>query len=112
MTRTPHTTAWLATLALAAGAAATLAVAQQPTPAPAPAQTPPTSPPSTDPATEPGKPDVAEAKPPVVDDKAKTPEASASEKPRKPATATGSPQRFEPTEKVRPDFDVPFPIDI
>ena len=26
--------------------------------------------------------------------------------------AKGSPQRFEPTEKVRPDFDVAFPVDI
>ena len=57
-----------------------------------------------------GKPVVAEAKPPVEKDKA--PEPSPSEKPRKPAAATGSPQRFEPTEKVRPDFDVAFPIDI
>jgi hypothetical protein len=106
MTRTPHPTTWLATLVLAAGATATLAVAQQPTPAPAQA------PPASDTAAEPGKPDGAETKPPVVDDKTKTPEASATEKPRKPAAATGSPQRFEPTEKVRPDFDVPFPIDI
>jgi cytoskeletal protein RodZ len=32
--------------------------------------------------------------------------------PDKPAAAKGSVQRFEPTEKVRPDFDVAFPIDI
>jgi hypothetical protein len=30
----------------------------------------------------------------------------------KPVAAKGSPQRFEPTEKVRPDFDVAFPVDI
>jgi hypothetical protein len=30
----------------------------------------------------------------------------------KPAAAKGSPQRFEPTERVRPDFDVAFPVDI
>lgn len=29
-----------------------------------------------------------------------------------PAAGKGSPQRFEPTEKVRPDFDVAFPVDI
>jgi hypothetical protein len=29
-----------------------------------------------------------------------------------PTTGKGSPQRFEPTEKVRPDFDVAFPVDI
>ena len=109
MTRALHTAAWLATLALVAGVTATLAVAQQPATGPAPAQTPPAAAPP-DPASEPVKPDVAEAKPPV--DKEKTPEPSPSEKPRKPAAATGSPQRFEPTEKVRPDFDVPFPIDI
>jgi hypothetical protein len=32
--------------------------------------------------------------------------------PVKPVAAKGSPQRFEPTEKVRPDFDVAFPVDI
>ncbi len=30
----------------------------------------------------------------------------------RPADAKGSPQHFEPTEKVRPDFDVAFPVDI
>ncbi len=30
----------------------------------------------------------------------------------RPAAAKGSPQHFEPTEKVRPDFDVAFPVDI
>ena len=30
----------------------------------------------------------------------------------RPVAAKGSPQRFEPTEKVRPDFDVAFPVDI
>jgi hypothetical protein len=29
-----------------------------------------------------------------------------------PTAGKGSPQRFEPTEKVRPDFDVAFPVDI
>jgi len=29
-----------------------------------------------------------------------------------PAPSKSSPQRFEPTEKVRPDFDVAFPVDI
>lgn len=28
------------------------------------------------------------------------------------AAGKGSPQRFEPTEKVRPDYDVAFPVDI
>jgi hypothetical protein len=40
---------------------------------------------------------------------AKTPDAAA---PAKPAAAKGSPQRFEPSERVRPDFDVAFPVDI
>jgi hypothetical protein len=31
---------------------------------------------------------------------------------RAPAAGKGSPQRFEPSEKVRPDFDVAFPVDI
>ena len=29
-----------------------------------------------------------------------------------PTSSKSSPQRFEPTEKVRPDFDVAFPVDI
>lgn len=29
-----------------------------------------------------------------------------------PAAAKGTPQRFEPSERVRPDFDVAFPVDI
>jgi len=29
-----------------------------------------------------------------------------------PPSSKPSPQRFEPTEKVRPDFDVAFPVDI
>jgi hypothetical protein len=32
--------------------------------------------------------------------------------PPAPAASKSSPQRFEPTEKVRPDFDVAFPVDI
>lgn len=39
----------------------------------------------------------------------KTPDAAP---PPKPAAAKGSPQRFEPSERVRPDFDVAFPVDI
>jgi hypothetical protein len=38
--------------------------------------------------------------------------AAAESAPAKPVAAKGSPQRFEPTEKVRPDFDVAFPVDI
>jgi hypothetical protein len=40
------------------------------------------------------------------------PATAPAETTRKPASSTGSPQRFEPTEKVRPDFDVAFPVDI
>jgi hypothetical protein len=32
--------------------------------------------------------------------------------PAKPDAARSAPQRFEPTEKVRADFEVSFPIDI
>jgi hypothetical protein len=40
------------------------------------------------------------------------PASSEPAAPAKPAAAKGTPQRFEPTEKVRPDFDVAFPVDI
>jgi hypothetical protein len=49
-----------------------------------------------------------EATPPATPAEGKTaPPSSATD--RKPAT---SPGRFEPTEKVRADFDVSFPVDI
>jgi hypothetical protein len=38
------------------------------------------------------------------------PKADAASTP--PTASKSSPQRFEPTEKVRPDFDVAFPVDI
>jgi hypothetical protein len=38
--------------------------------------------------------------------------ATSGTAPAKPAAGKGAPQRFEPTEKVRPDFDVAFPVDI
>jgi len=40
-------------------------------------------------------------------------DAAPAAKPTNPPAPTGSsPARFEPTEKVRADFDVSFPIDI
>jgi hypothetical protein len=79
--------------------AASYAVAQQSTPTrPAPAET--TEAPATDAAAASGN------------EKSTGPDAEASKAPAKPAAAQGSPQRFEPTEKVRPDFDVAFPVDI
>lgn len=49
----------------------------------------------------------------AADDKkagpAKAPDAAT---PSRPAAAKGTPQRFEPSERVRPDFDVAFPVDI
>lgn len=41
---------------------------------------------------------------------AANPPDAATAKP--PAASKSSPQHFEPTEKVRPDFDVAFPVDI
>jgi hypothetical protein len=82
--------------------------AQQNLPAPtaAPTQAPAASqPPAAEPAAEPA-PDAAVAPAAAAAaPQAATPAAA-------PASAKGSPQRFEPTEKVRPDFDVAFPVDI
>jgi len=78
--------------------AAGLALAQQNLPAPAPA---PTEPAAAEPA--------AGAQAGGDDATA----AGGDEAPAaRPAAAKGSPQRFEPSEKVRPDFDVAFPVDI
>ena len=46
------------------------------------------------------------------DDKSATTKAGDEAPGAKPVAAKGSPQHFEPTEKVRPDFDVAFPVDI
>jgi hypothetical protein len=80
--------------------AAGLAFAQQNVPAPRPG---PTDPAATAPAA------GAEA---GGDDKAAAGKTVAEAPADKPVAAKGSPQRFEPTEKVRPDFDVAFPVDI
>ena len=80
--------------------AAGLAFAQQNLPVPTPA---PPEPPATEPVA------GAEA---GGDDEAAAGKASGEAPAAKPAAAKGSPQRFEPTEKVRPDFDVAFPVDI
>ena len=80
--------------------AAGLAFAQQNLPVPKPA---PTEPAATEPAA------GAEA---AGDDAAAAGKARDEAPAAKPAAAKGSPQRFEPTEKVRPDFDVAFPVDI
>ena len=80
--------------------AAGLAFAQQNLPVPAPA---PTEPAATEPAAGAEAAGAGEAAAGKAGD-----EAPAA----RPAAAKGSPQRFEPTEKVRPDFDVAFPVDI
>jgi hypothetical protein len=87
--------------------------AQQNLPAPttAPTQAPASSqPPAAAPVSEPASdaavaPAAAATEAIAVAPQAATPSAG-------PAAAKGSPQRFEPTEKVRPDFDVAFPVDI
>jgi hypothetical protein len=103
---------WLIALV---GVAATAIAADPP-----PAQTP--SAPATTPATtkpvDPSKPtDPAK---PAVDNKSPTDaKAPAAQKPAgdtKPPTkdpnTPSTPQRFVPSEQVRPDFDVSFPVDI
>jgi hypothetical protein len=82
----------LALAILAAG----IAFAQQQLPATAP--TPASVPATTEPA--------------PAGDTAAGDEAVPDAPPPRPAAAKGSPQRFEPSEKVRPDFDVAFPVDI
>jgi len=68
------------------------------------AQAPPASPPQTAPVPAASAPEDEKKAAPAQDPDAATPP--------KPAAARGSPQRFEPSERVRPDFDVAFPVDI
>jgi cytoskeletal protein RodZ len=96
-------------LFLGALAAATVLRAQEPPkatatpPAPAPAGEPVAEPAAEPPVTP--TPAEAEAAAPAGD---KAAPATATD--RKPASAPSG--RFEPTEKVRADFDVSFPVDI
>jgi hypothetical protein len=104
-------------------AGVTVLRAQEPPPPAPAARTVPASNPSTaEPPAQPGAaaPDEAAAK------QADTPDETASTEAARPAAterddvadqaaappAGPSPARFEPTEKVRADFDVAFPIDI
>jgi hypothetical protein len=84
-----------------------IAYAQQNLPAPVPSA-------ATDPRS--GDAESGTAPPPADDAPiAAAPKAADGTAPQpspSPSTGKGSPQRFEPTEKVRPDFDVAFPIDI
>jgi hypothetical protein len=93
--------------------------AQETPPAPPPEPLPP--PTDVAPAT-PGRPDAAPA---TTEDTSPAPTASAEQATTQdvtppPAAADGKPagkvgptrDRFEPTEKVRADFDVSFPVDI
>jgi hypothetical protein len=65
---------------------------------------PPAAPPSEGPTTE----APAEAADEEVDGEEPPPEAT----PRTPGVVGDTPVHFEPTEKVRADFDVSFPVDI
>jgi hypothetical protein len=96
-------------LLVAGFAAVTLALAQQP-PAAEPTAEPPPSTAAETPT--PTPPTTAEAPAPAGEDDAPTATTGPEPAPNKPAAARGSPQRFEPSEKVRADFDVAFPIDI
>ena len=123
--RTFWTTARYPARALLISVVCTLALAQVPpdpgksAPEPAATEQPPSSgqpaateqpPPN---AGEPADQGKVDSDAPASSDKAGTDEtAPPASTPDKPAAAKGSPQHFEPTEKVRPDFDVAFPVDI
>ena len=76
--------------------------------------------PAAPPAATPAKPAAAESATPKGDENPKVKEddaaadKAAAGKPKPAATAAdkSSPQRFVPSEQVRADFDVSFPIDI
>jgi hypothetical protein len=77
----------------------------------APAQAPPAAAADVTPATAPAGTDPGTA--PTEDAKAPAASQPSGEKSAPAGAATGQPkERFEPTEKVRADFDVSFPVDI
>ena len=87
---------------------------------PAPAK--PAAAPAATPAPAPAKPAAAESATPKSDEDPKAKEAGEGEEKQAAAKSTAtaadkagdkaSPQRFVPSEQVRADFDVSFPIDI
>ena len=72
-------------------------------PAPPPAE-------RTDAPAQPGS--KADPAPGAADKDGTAPAGDPATQPGSPVPAGSSPTRFEPTEKVRADFDVSFPIDI
>ena len=77
----------------------TTALAADPAPPPTDSKTPPAT-------KAPATPDDAKAK------DAKEPTAAATPAGKPTKDSAGTPQRFIPTEQVRSDFDVSFPVDI
>ena len=102
-------------MTLVAGTVVVLGAFGAPAAQETPVQAPPAAAPDVTPATAPAE---SEAGPASTDDAQEaTPAASqsqpAGEKPAPAGAATRPPkERFEPTEKVRADFDVSFPVDI
>jgi len=80
--------------------------AQEPRPAPQPASS------ASVPAVAPAKPVQSDADPAAATIEAAPDSGNAPAKASQPATSVPSPARFVPTEKVRADFDVSFPVDI
>lgn len=96
-------------------AAITPVFAQDAPAKPAEAAKPATPAPASKPAEKPAEPakaestTQAEAKPPTTQAK---PTASADAAKKPAADANAAPQKFIPSEQVRADFDVSFPVDI
>jgi hypothetical protein len=76
-------------------------------------ETPPPAPPATPPAAEPGAPPARADEAPAVPANADAPAPPAGKSDGKAGGKVGPTRdRFEPSEKVRADFDVSFPVDI
>jgi len=107
--RHSHATIGLAATAIAAALLAAVAFAQDTSPAPAASSTSPA------PVGEVGQ-RPGEGKDSKPKGTSPAPAGEVGSKPGEgsspPTSSKPSPQRFEPTEKVRPDFDVAFPVDI
>ncbi len=99
---------WVLTIWVLIGLTTAPLFAAEPTPAPAKTEAKPAAAPAATPMPTPQQAASATSKTDATESEAKESPESA----KNPSSKGPSPQRFTPSEQVRADFDVSFPIDI